>query len=127
MFNTVVSTAGLDATASGAFEKEFYGRAETDLKFLASHAIGQRAKAVGETNPGNGEGEQKTDAAKALAMIEKTATDRFNAEPKLRRMFGVPMSSGQNDPGYKAAMTRYVALAQKQAADEAAQKPAPAE
>ena len=121
MFNTTVGAAGLDAAGATEFEKQFYGRSETDLKFLASHAIGKRARAVGEEAPGNGEGEQKTDAAKAEAIVGKAAAERFNSERQVRQMFGILGSVSATDPSYQAAMNRYVASAQKQAKDEAAQ------
>ena len=123
MFNTVLSTAGLDAAGAADFEKQFYGRSEPDLKFLASHAIGQRTTPVGEQGTGNGEGENGA-AAKAKQADEALvadATKRFNAEPRIRRMFGVLGSVAETDPVYKNALTRYVASAQKQAADEAKQ------
>ena len=121
MFNTTVGAAGLDAAGATEFEKQFYGRSETDLKFLASHAIGKRARALGEEAPGNGEGEQKTDAAKAEAIVGKAAAERFNSERQVRQMFGILGSVSATDPSYQAAMNRYVASAQKQAKDEAAQ------
>lgn len=107
MFNTVVATAKLDAKASAEFEKEFYGRNEADLKFLASHAIGTRAQALGEQAPGNGEGEQLTPEAKAEKDMIDAATKRFASEPKVRSMFGLS-GEGPDAPAYKAALARYL-------------------
>ena len=121
MFNTVVAAAKLDGPAAAEFEKTFYGRAEADLKFLASHAIGQRAKPVGEQASGNAEGEaKKDDAAKAEKAIEDKATERFNSTPDVRRMFGLAMSAGEQDPQYQTALKRYVARERQWARDQAA-------
>ena len=119
MFNTVVGTAGLDAAGATEFEKQFYGRNETDLKFLASHAIGQRAKPLGEGNDKNSEGENDA-KAKAEKKLVDDATGRFNAQPQLRRAFGLLGSVQASDPSYQDALKRYVASTQKQAKDEAA-------
>lgn len=109
MFNTVVSAAKLDATSAAEFEKSFYGRAEADLKFLASHAIGQRAKPLGEGAPGNSEGDQVSDEAKADKEVEASATKRFNENLEVRRMFGLSSQIGSDDPAYQSALKRYVA------------------
>ena len=109
MFNTVVHEAKLDSTAAGEFEKQFYGRSETDLKFLASHAIGQRSKAIGEGNPGNGEGESLDAQAKADKDAADKATKRFAETPEVRRMFGLNASAGADAPDYQSALKRYVA------------------
>ena len=114
MFGTVVKTAGLDATAAAEFETQFYGRNETDLKFLASHAIGQRSKPVGESNPGNGEGQQAT----AEDKINQAAAKRFAEEPHVRKMFGLRESYGSDEPQYKAALTRYQARERQWAKDQ---------
>jgi ATP-dependent Clp endopeptidase proteolytic subunit ClpP len=121
MFNTVLSTAKLDAVAATDFETQFYGRDEKDLKFLASHAIGQRAQAVGEGGIGNGEGEKAADdAAKADKAIEDEATKRFASESNVRQMFGLSLSTGSDDPAYKSALGRYIAQHRKWAKDEKA-------
>ncbi len=109
MFNTVVAAAKLDAPGAVDFEKQFYGRNESDLKFLASHAIGQRAKPVGEVAPGNGEGETPSPEVKADKELVDTATKRFAAEPEVRRMFGLHSSCVAGDAQYDAALSRYVA------------------
>jgi ATP-dependent Clp endopeptidase proteolytic subunit ClpP len=120
MFNSVAATAKLDAPAAAEFETQFYGRAEPDLKFLASHAIGQRAKPLGEEGIGNGEGESQTAAEKADKELEANATQRFAAEPKVRQAFGLPMSIGAADPTYQAVLKRYVARERQWAKDHAA-------
>jgi ATP-dependent Clp protease, protease subunit len=118
MFNTVIATAKLNAVGAAEFEKEFYGRAEADLKFLASHAIGQRAKPLGEGAPGNGEGEQKSDAQKADAELEAMATKRFAETLEVRRMFGLSSQSTSDDPAYQSALKRYVARERQWAKDQ---------
>jgi hypothetical protein len=120
MFNTVIATAKLDETAAAAFEKDFYGRAETDLKFLASHAIGQRAKPLGEGGDGNSEGQQLTDEAKADKALEATATKRFAESLDVRKMFGLRSQDGPDEPAYKAALTRYIARERQWAKDQKA-------
>ena len=119
MFSTVVASAKLDAAAATDFEKQFYGRNETDLKFLASHAIGQRAKPVGESTPGNGEGEAVNAEAKAEKEIEAKAQARFAAEPEVRRLFGLSLSIESDAPEYVAALKRYVARERMWAKDQA--------
>lgn len=109
MFNTVVASANLDKASAEEFEKSFYGRAEADLKFLASHAIGQRAKAVGEGTPGNGEGQQKTEDEKADADLVAKAEKRFAENLDVRRMFGLASNVGSEDQAYVNALKRYVA------------------
>lgn len=120
MFTTVVAAAKLDPTAAVEFEKTFYGRAEADLKFLASHAIGQRAKPLGEGAPGNGEGEQAPDAEKADQTLVKTATERFSANLELRKMFGLGSYAQADDPAYQAALKRYMARERQWAKDQQA-------
>jgi ATP-dependent protease ClpP protease subunit len=120
MFSTIVQSAGLkDAAAVADFEKNFYGRAESDLKFLAQHAIGTRAKPLGE---GSGEPEPvagaKTDADKAAREIREYCADRFATDASMRRRFKVN-STNIEDAGYKAGLDRYVAVETKCRADEA--------
>lgn len=109
MFNTVVVASKLDATSAAEFEKNFYGRAEADLKFLASHAIGQRATPIGEQAPGNGEGQQENDETKKDNELVASATKRFAESLDVRRMFGLNSQAGSDDPAYQAALKRYVA------------------
>jgi ATP-dependent Clp endopeptidase proteolytic subunit ClpP len=121
MFNTVVATAKLDTVGAAEFEKTFYGRAEADLKFLASHAIGQRAKPLGEGTPGNGEGEQV--AVKAMAEADDKALiaeceARWAKDRSLRLMHGC-VSNSAEDPVYKNRLARYVAAEKKCRADQA--------
>jgi hypothetical protein len=122
MFNTVLGTAKLDASGAVEFEKQFYGRPETDLKFLASHAIGQRAKPLGEGSPGNGEGESVTDAAKADQKTVAEATERFASTPTVRRMFGLTAALSADHPLYKASLEKYIAGFRQAAKDQAKNK-----
>lgn len=109
MFGTVIKSAGLTGEAAEDFEETFYGRDEKDLKFLASHAIGTRAKPVGE---GSGAGEQEqrepTDAAKA----EADAGKRFDDEPAVRSMYGHHINDRESQE-YKSARGRHVAAARR--------------
>jgi ATP-dependent protease ClpP protease subunit len=118
MFNIVVASAKLDAAASADFEKKFYGRAESDLKFLASHAIGQRAQAVGESTPGNGEGETLTAEATAVKEVEAECISRWKADARLRRMHGCH-ANDEGDPTYKSRLERYIAAEKKCRKDQA--------
>lgn len=123
MFNTVVATAKLDAAAATDFEKQFYGRSETDLKFLASHAIGQRTQAVGEGGVGNGEGEKAADAAKNAAdkadqALKDQCTKRWASDRSLRQMHGCA-TSNPADPVYQARLARFIAAEIKCQADQA--------
>ena len=120
MFNTVIGTAGLDTAGATEFEKEFYGRSETDLKFLASHAIGKRAKAIGEAAPGNGEDEAVTDAAEK--DLEAAAVKRFASSPDTRLLFGVSPSMKETHPAYVEAVNQYVASEKKWAKDRTSGK-----
>jgi hypothetical protein len=118
MFTTVVAAAKLAPESAAEFEKNFYGRAEADLKFLASHAIGERAKPVGEGAPGNAEGEQKTDDEKADKALVDAATTRFTDNLEVRRMFGLSSLAQPEDAGYQAALKRYVARERQWAKDQ---------
>ena len=117
MFNTVLASAGLTGKAATEFEATFYGRAEADLKFLASHAIGTRAKPVGEGNPGNGEGEQPTDEAK----IAQDCAARFKNDNGLRRRWNVNTTDA-NAAEYKAGLDRLVKAELKWAEDQKKQQ-----
>ena len=119
LFSGIVASAKLDAPAAVEFEKQFYGRAEADLKFLASHAIGQRAQAVGESAPGNGEGQGLSAEAKLEKDTADAAAKRFAAEASVRLLFGVNQSQGAETEAYKAALNRYVAREQAWAKDQA--------
>jgi hypothetical protein len=112
MFSTVLASAKLDGAAATDFEKQFYGRSETDLKFLASHAIGQRAQAVGEGTPGNGEGEALTVEAKADKEVEAECSKRWANDRRLRQMHGC-RASDANDPIYKDRLARFIAAEKK--------------
>lgn len=112
MFTSVTASAKLDAAAATDFEKQFYGRSESDLKFLASHAIGQRAKPVGEGTPGNGEGEALTAEAKAEKSVEVECEKRWSSDRRLRQMHGC-RASDKNDPIYKDRLARFVAVEKK--------------
>ena len=74
-----------------------------------------------EATPGNGEGQGTADAAaKEDKALEDGAAKRFNSTPEVRRMFGLPMSIGEQDPTYQAALKRYVARERQWAKDEKA-------
>jgi len=122
MFASVVRAAGLKDATAEEFEKEFYGRAEDDLKFLASHAIGQRAKPIGESAPGNAEGEQADDNTKAEQLLETLATKRFASEVGLRKMYGCQRQDHADTPAYKEGLRQYIASEKRWAADQAAGK-----
>lgn len=111
-FNTAVASANLTGEAATQFEKSFYGRDIEDVKFLASMAIGARAKPVGE---GAADPEKKADD------VETAAATRFAAEASLRMSYGVNTTNA-SDPVYKAALTKYVASCKRWEADQAAQK-----
>ena len=126
MFSTVVASAKLDTAAASDFEKQFYGRSETDLKFLASHAIGQRAQAVGEGAPGNGEGQQLTADARAEKELTDECTARWTNDARLRRMHGC-RADDANDPIYKDRLARYIRAVAKCNKDQAHAKNASGE
>ena len=115
MFNTVVETTKLAGEDAKKFEKDFYGRAESDLKFLASHSIGERAKPVGEGAPGNGEGDADPTNKEADKVVA-TAKKRWDDEPRLRKMHGC-LTSNPDDAQYKDRMNRYVRAVNKNAKD----------
>ena len=114
MFNTVLESAKLSGDQAKDFETKFYGRAESDLKFLASHAIGTRAQPLGESNPGNGEGDT-TASPEATAVSE--ATKRWASDNRLRRMHGCT-TDNPNDPTYKARLERYQRVVAKTVKDQ---------
>lgn len=120
MFTTVVASAKLTGADAEKFEKDFYGRAEADLKFLATHAIGTRATPVGE---GSGEQEKKTetDADKSAKVISDYCANRFKNDASMRRRFKVNTTNAA-DQAYKDGLARYIAVETKCRADEAAPK-----
>lgn len=109
MFNTVTASAGLTGKDAEKFETDFYGRAETDLKFLASHAIGTRAKPVGEGS-GGPEGKEVDEIGK----VGEAAGKRFDDEPAVRSMYGNNLRDKDSD-SYKSARGRHVAAARRSA------------
>lgn len=119
MFGTIVKSAKLDGAAAEEFEKNFYGRAEADLKFLAQHAIGERAKPLGEGS-GNPEPRPATETDKAAEQIKTHCAKRFAAEPAWRRRFGVNTANAK-DPAYQAGLEKFIAVETKCRADEAGQ------
>ncbi len=114
-FQTAMHSAELKDKAADDFRKEFYGRPIADVKYLAAHSIGQRAKPVGE-----GEGEktapkpEEVAAKKEADFVAQCETD-FNAElpdgNKRYGMFGV--KQGKGDPRYKEMLARYIAAERK--------------
>lgn len=114
MFSTILSTANVTRKEDIAELEQFYedGMDEKQLKFLASRTIGARARAVGD---GSGEPERKeqTPEQTELAKVEKAASDRFDEELSVRRMFGVTTADKESD-AYKTARGRYVAAQRKQ-------------
>ena len=117
MFSTILATTKLDATAAADFEKQFYGRSETDLKFLASHAIGQRATPVGEEGAGNAEG-HASDEEKADKALVAACEKRFADDKSFRRVMGCA-SANPEDATYKAKLARYIAAERKCVRDQA--------
>jgi len=115
MFGTIIQTAGLKDKAADDFETTFYGRAEADLKFLAQHAIGSRATALGE---GNGHKEQpekeKQDAETELTTY---CTKKFSTDASMRRRYRVNTTDTEAAE-YKAGFSRFMAVEKKCRADE---------
>jgi ATP-dependent protease ClpP protease subunit len=117
MFNTIMATAKLTGEAAANFEKQFYGRAEADLKFLAEHAIGNRAQAVGE---GSGQQEQGTAAAdKAAADIRTFCVEQLAKNKTMRSAFRVT-SLDPKDPTYVDGLAKFIVVETKVRADAAA-------
>jgi ATP-dependent protease ClpP protease subunit len=118
MFNTVLDSAKITGEAAKNFEKEFYGRAEADLKFLASHSIGTRAQPLGESAPGNGEGDPGS-TANPEAKAVTDAGKRWANDARLRRMHGCTTDNVE-DPQYKNKLARYLRVAAKSFKDQKA-------
>lgn len=116
-FRAALSAAGIKDKAAEEFETKFYGRAIDDVKFLASHAIGTRAKALGE-----GEAQEKKPEEKAAESVEADATKRFAAEADLRKLYGVGPYDDAETTVYKAGFKRYLAREKAWAVDKAAGK-----
>ena len=109
-FNTAIATAGISGKAAEEFTTTFYGRRLEDVKFLASAAIGSRAKPVGE---GSGDS-SKTDAekqAEADKKFEAECAARFAAKTESGEaryaLLGVKNSDPTSDE-YKAGLRRFV-------------------
>lgn len=115
-FSACLAIATLDAKAAADFETKFYGRPIEDVKFLASNAIGTRAKPVGE---GSGEGEKTPADAEAVknADSDKAHRARWDSEPGLRRMYGCD-SSDKSNAKYTAGLDRYLAREHQWAEDQ---------
>lgn len=107
MFNTVLATAKLTGEAATEFETNFYGRAESDLKFLASHAVGQRAQAVGEGAP---PAPDKVEAE--LAKIDDECKQRFASDRRLRQIYHCN-SGDPKSADYQRGLARYIAAERK--------------
>lgn len=114
MFETTLNSAGLTGKAAEDFKK-FYGRPEADLKFLASNAIGNRAKPVGE---GSGEPEKKAEEDKAKKEIRDYCEKRFANEARIRKQYRVGTNNAE-DAGYKAGLEKFIAIETKCRQDEA--------
>lgn len=122
MFSTVVASAGLTGEAAVKFEKDFYGRAETDLKFLASHAIGNRTQPIGEGSGEKAKEKKPGETDDKLAQAEADAGKRFDETASLRRTYGVTNSDSASDQ-WKSGRGRYVAAARKRYLDEVKNAP----
>ena len=120
-FRTALGTAGISGKDAEEFETKFYGRPIEDVKFLASHAIGARAKPVGEGAEGKdgkgsaGDGKETPEEKEAKA-IEADATQHFAATRQVRISFGVRTEDKDSDE-YKAGLKRYVARCRQWAED----------
>ena len=115
-FTTAMHAAKLEGAEADKFETDFYGRDLADVKFLASKAIGDRAKAVGE---GGAATVVKTDAEKATdakvaedTAIAENCAKRFAADGDLRALWGVQTDNAEA-PAYKVALGRFVAQEQR--------------
>jgi ATP-dependent Clp endopeptidase proteolytic subunit ClpP len=116
-FTTAVCTANLSPTAADKFETDFYGRPIADIKFLASNAIGMRAKPVGE----GGTGDPPAGAGKPAdtkPTSAEAASARWHSDKRLRTMFGVH-NDDQSSPQYRRKMAAFVAAQCKCDADQA--------
>lgn len=114
-FTTIVNSAGLTPERAVEFEKNFYGRPEADLKWLASNAIDKRATAVGE---GSGEPEKKIEPDKAALEVRTYCSKRFANDARIRRQYKVATNNA-TDAGYIAGLERYIGIETKCRADEA--------
>ena len=112
MFSTIVTSTGLSGKAAEEFESTFYGRAESDLKFLASHAIGSRAKAVGEGSGRNEPQAGEKAGEDPAAVVEAEAGKRFDTEAVVRKQFSVTTNDPNSDQ-WKTARGRYLAAARR--------------
>ena len=105
-FSTILSTAGITGKAAEDFEK-FYGRSEEDLKFLAQHAIVNRAKSVGESGTGEAD-PPATEQQKKQKEVEAAQTKRFAQHADVRRSFGVGTDDAESAE-FQAGLKRYLA------------------
>lgn len=103
-FSAIAGAAGIDGAGLVEFRK-FYGIPLDQVKFLAQNSIAARAKAQGEGNPANSEG--NTDPAEAEA--DRQAAARFAGSAFLRSRFQVPQNASKGDPAFDRACASYVA------------------
>lgn len=106
-FQTALDAAKITGPAAAELRKTHYGRPIEDIKFLASHAIGERAKPVGESAGGTEQTEDQKVEAEATQAFKTNAATRHNFAPALR------YHDSENSDEYKNALRRYVALAVK--------------
>ena len=119
-FTTAVAAAGMDAKVAADFEVKFYGRPIEDVKFLASNAIGVRAKAVGEGNSDTPENKQDADPEK---KISDEAGKRFDSDSSVRRSYGLRNDDVASDE-YKNVRQRHINGELRWHRDQAKQKQA---
>lgn len=117
-FTTAVAAAGMDAKVAADFEVKFYGRPIEDVKFLASNAIGVRAKAVGEGNSDTPENKQDADPEK---KISDEAGKRFDSDSSVRRSYGLRNDDVASDE-YKNVRQRHINGELRWHRDQAKQK-----
>ena len=113
-FHTAMTTAGITGKEAVEFEAAFYKRPIDDVKYLASHAIGTRAKPVGE---GGAPPETTPKTEDESAKVAAAATARWHSDVRLRKMHGI-LSNNPTDSQYVQKLARYVGAAQKSATDQ---------
>lgn len=110
MFATVLKSTGLTGKAAEEFETTFDGKDEPTLKFFAKQVLAARGKGLGESAAD----EESPDGKKLTPVeeAEKEAGGRFDAEPSLRRTFGLAKDDTSSD-AFKTMRGRYVASAKR--------------
>lgn len=115
-FTTCLNAAGITGKRAEEFE-QFYGQPISNIKFMASLAIGLRATAAGEGNADPVKTPEVLATEKETASSAKDET-RWHNDQRLRRLHGV-LTSNKADAGYKHKLARYLAACAKNRADQA--------